>query len=426
MGFRCIEPANAPVNADFLAMPSKSATHRALVTASVAEGSSTIRGPLDAADTRRTLEGLRALGIRVDERDGAWIVHGAGGAIPGGGSIDLGDSGTSARFLAALASLGARPSALDGSLRLRERPMDELIRALAALGATVVTGGERALPLRAGGSRVRGGTTVLSGARSSQFASALLLAAPAFAHGLHLEVAPPRVSFPYVRLTIETLESFGGLVEVEGEAAFWVPPQRLNATTFAIEGDHSSASYLLAAAAIVGGRVRVRGLRAESAQPDARFLRDLATLGCRVETDGAGVAVEGSGHVPPFSWDLADAPDLAPTAAVLALFAKGPCVLSGLSHIALKESDRLTVLADNLNRLGARAAVDGGTLSIVPPPRGAAHGGTITVAGDHRIAMAFAIAGLSLRGVTLDEPDTVAKSYPRFWDDFAGLVRTGS
>ena len=426
MAMRCIEPANGPLDADFLAMPSKSATHRALVVAAMAEGRSEIRGPLDAADTRRTLEGLRALGVRVDERESTWIVHGAAGEIPGGGAIELGASGTSARFLTALATLGARPSRLDGSPRLRERPMDELIQALSALGATIDTPEGRAFPLRAGGSRVRGGRTVLSGARSSQFASALLLAAPAFEHGLDLTVAPPRVSFAYVGLTVEILRSFGGSVAMDGDAGFAVPPQRLKATTLAIEGDHSSASYLLAAAMILGGRVRVRGLRAESAQPDARFLRDLATLGSRVDSDGSGVVVEGTGRVPAFSWDLSDAPDLAPTAAVLALFAEGPCALSGLQHLTLKESDRLAVIKDNLNRLGARAAVEGGALSIVPPPPGAAHGGTITVAGDHRIAMAFAIAGLSIAGVTIDDPGVVAKSYPRFWDDFAALVRTGS
>lgn len=426
MAVCCIEPANGPVDADFLATPSKSATHRALVAAAVAQGVSEIRGPLDAADTRRTLEGLRGLGVRVDERDRDWIVHGTAGAIPGGGSIDLGASGTSARFLAALATLGARSSLLDGSSRLRERPMEELIEALSALGATVDTAGGSSFPLRAGGSSVRGGSIVLSGARSSQFASALLLAAPAFEQGLRLEVAPPRVSFSYVRLTVEILEAFGGLVATEGEAGFAVPPQRLRSTSLSIEGDYSSASYPLAAAAILGGRVRVRGLRAETAQPDARFLRDLATLGCRVDADRSGVVVEGTGRVPAFSWDLADAPDLAPTAAVLALFAEGPCALSGLRHLTLKESDRLAVLKDNLNRLGACAAVDDGTLSIVPPPRGAAHGGTITVADDHRIAMAFAIAGLCVPGVTIDDPGAVAKSYPRFWEDFAALVRTGS
>jgi 3-phosphoshikimate 1-carboxyvinyltransferase len=426
MAIRCIEPANGPVDADFLAMPSKSATHRALVAAALASGVSELRGPLDAADTRRTLEGLRGLGIRVDERARAWIVHGSAGVIPGGGSIDLGASGTSARFLAALASLGAHPSLLDGSPRLRERPMEELIQALSALGATVETAGDTTFPLRAGGSRVRGGRTVLSGARSSQFASALLLAAPAFDQGLQLQVAPPRVSFSYVRLTVEILESFGGVVEMEGDADFAVPPQRLTAANLEIEGDHSSASYLLAAAAILGGRVRVRGLPADSAQPDARFPRDLQSLGCRVDSDNAGIAIEGSGHVPAFAWNLSGAPDLAPTAAVLALFADGPCSLSGLQHLALKESDRLAVLQVNLNRLGAHATVDGGTLSVVPPPRGAAHGATITVADDHRMAMAFAIAGLSIPGVTIDEPGAVTKSYPRFWDDLADLVRTGS
>jgi 3-phosphoshikimate 1-carboxyvinyltransferase len=426
MATRCIEPAKGPVDADFAAMPSKSATHRALVAAALASGRSEIREPLDAADTRRTLAGLRGLGVRVEERERAWIVHGTAGAIPGGGMIDLGASGTSARFLVALATLGARPSMLDGSPRLRERPMEELIRALLALGATVDASGGRALPLRAGGSAVRGGGVVVSGARSSQFASALLLAAPAFQRGLRLDVAPPRVSLSYVRMTVEILEAFGATVPMEGAAGFAVPPQRLRATTLTIEGDHSSASYLLAAAAILGGRVRIRGLRPGSAQPDARFLRDLAALGCRVDTDGAGVVVQGSGRVPAFSWDLAEAPDLAPTAAVLALFAGGPCALSGLHHLTLKESDRLAALEDNLARLGASTVVEGGTLSIVPPPRGAAHGATITVADDHRIAMAFAVAGLAIPGVTIDDPGAVAKSYPRFWDDLAALVRTGS
>jgi len=227
-------------------------------------------------------------------------------------------------------------------------------------------------------------------------------------------------------VTVEILEAFGASVMTAGEAAFVVPPQRLRSTTLAIEGDYSSASYLLAAAAILGGRVRIRGLDADSAQPDARFLHDLRTLGCRVSSGGDGVVAEASGNVPAFAWDLADAPDLAPTAAVLSLFAEGPCALSGLLHLSLKESDRLAVLRDNLTRLGARSSVDGGTLSIVPPPRRAIHGGAIQVEGDHRIAMAFAVAGLAVPGVMIDDPGVVGKSYPRFWDDLAALVKTGS
>jgi 3-phosphoshikimate 1-carboxyvinyltransferase len=426
MGVRCIEPAKGPIDAEFDAMPSKSATHRALVAASLAFGRSEILAPLDAADTRRTLQGLRGLGVRVDESDRSWTVHGTDGAIPGGGTIELGSSGTTARFLAALASVGGRPSVLDGSPRLRERPMDELITALSTLGAVVTTPEAHALPLCAGGGRVRGGEAVLSGSRSSQFASALLLAAPVFERGLRLEVAPPRVSFSYVRMTVEMLEAFGGTVLTDRDARFTVPNQRLRAAAVAIEGDHSSASYLFAAAAILGGRVRVRGLRPRSAQPDARFLHDLQSIGCRVRADAAGVIVEGTGRVPAFSWDLADAPDLAPTAAVLGLFADGPCVLSGLSQLPLKESDRLAALESNLARLGARVRVDDGVLSIIPPRAGEAKGADVGVMDDHRIAMAFAIAGLRIPGLTIDEPGAVAKSYPRFWDDFSGLVRTES
>ena len=426
MTIRGIEPAKAPIHAEFHAVPSKSATHRALVAAALAEGVSTIKGPLDAWDTRVTLAGIRALGVPVDERDGAWIVHGASGQLPGGAAIELGESGTSARFLTALAALGRRSSTLDGGGRLRERPIAELITALGSLGAAVEAANATAFPVSAGGASVRGGEVTLSGARSSQFASALLLAACAFERGLRLSVQPPRVSFAYVSLTVEMLERFGAVVTREDGACFSVAPQRLEAKTLTVEGDHSAASYLFAAAAIVGGSVRILGLDPRSLQPDVRFLGDLQSLGCRVVADAEGVVVEGSGRVPAFSWDLADAPDLAPTAAVLALFAEGPCVLSGLHHLAFKESDRLAVLRNNLELLGAEVRVTAGTLAIVPPRRGASRAARIEVSGDHRIAMAFAVAGLALPGVTIDEPDAVAKSYPRFWDDFARLVRTGS
>jgi 3-phosphoshikimate 1-carboxyvinyltransferase len=423
---RCIEPAKGPLQGDFRAIPSKSATHRALVVASIAHGRSEIRGPLDADDTRRTLSGLRALGVHVEEGQGVWSVDGAGGRIPGGGSVALGASGSSARFLTALAAVGSASSVLDGSPRLRERPMEELVLALERLGASIRTAEGCRLPIRTGGAPVRGGDVEVSAARSSQFASALLLVAATFEGGLRLVVPPPRVSFSYVRLTVEMLEAFGGTVERSGDAQFALPPQRLAAAKVEIEGDHSAASYLLAAVAILGGRVRVRGLRVDSAQPDARFLRDLASLGCVVEDDPGGIAVTATGQLTPFAWDLGDAPDLAPTAAVLALFADGPSRLSGLGHLRHKESDRLAVLADNLARLGAKTSIDGGSLSVDPPPRGSLRGAPLGVAHDHRIAMAFGVAGLAVAGIELDDCDAVTKSYPAFWDDLARLVRTES
>ena len=429
MASRCIEPARRPVDAALTAVPSKSATHRALVAAAIAKGTSEIRFPLDADDTRATREGLRAMGVRIEDRDGVWAVEGAAGAIRGGGSIDAGASGTTARFLTALAAVGSDPSTIDGSPRLRERPMQELVEALRAAGAGVVAREGGRLPIRAGGTPVRGGAVQVAAGRSSQFASALLLAAPAFVEGLRLDVPAPRVSFPYVTLTVEMLGRFGARVDREAEGRFAVPRQTLTAATIEIEGDHSSASYLLAATAIVGGRLRLAGLRADSAQPDARFLRDLAGLGCTVTRDGASaVTLEASGEIPAFVWDLSDAPDLAPTAAVLALFSRGPCRLTGLDHLRFKESDRMDALASNLERCGARVDVADGTLSIGPPGRSALTAAEIRVASDHRTAMAFAVAGLAIPGVCLDEPEAVAKSYPGFWDDLARLtaIRTGS
>ncbi|HZN53764.1 MAG TPA: 3-phosphoshikimate 1-carboxyvinyltransferase [Candidatus Polarisedimenticolaceae bacterium] len=423
---RCIDTARAPLNGAFAAPPSKSATHRAVIAAAVARGVSRIERPLDAEDTRRTVAGLRALGVRVEATDGSWTVEGAAGTIRGGGSLDLGESGTSARLLLALAATAELPSVLDGAPRLRERPMAELITSLRALGARIEPDSATGLPVRTGGGRVRGGAVSVPGARSSQFTSALLLSASMFDRGVTLAVTEPRVSQSYARMTVETLERFGAVVAHDGAGMFEVRPAELRATALTVEGDYSSASYAMAAAAIIGGRVCVRGLRSGSLQPDARFPRDLASLGCSVVLDGDQVTVSGTGPIPSFSWDLADAPDLAPTAAILALFAEGRCTISGLAHLRLKESDRPAVLADNLARLGAAASMDGGTLTIDPPARGALRGALVSSAGDHRIAMAFAIAGLAIPGVAIDRGDVVAKSYPGFWDDLAGLVRTGS
>jgi 3-phosphoshikimate 1-carboxyvinyltransferase len=424
---RCITPARGPVCADLRASPSKSATHRALVVAALAEGTSTIASPLEADDTHRTLEGLRALGVRVTTHDGRWTVEGAAGLVAGGATIDLGPSGTSARLLTAVSSLGLAPSTLDGTPRLRGRPMRELVEALASLGARIDAAPGGTLPIRTGGGGVEGGAVVVPGERSSQFASALLAIAPALRRGLRLEVKAPRVSYPYVLMTIEMLEAFGARIARPGDGRFAVPSQRLRAAAIEIEGDHSSASTLLVATAILGGRLRIHGLRRSSLQPDARLLGDLATLGCVVaeEADGA-IVLEADGSVPAFAWHLADAPDLAPAAAVLALFASGPCRLSGLDHLRFKESERLEMLATNLSKLGATVATGGGALSIAAPPRSVLRGAALDVASDHRIAMAFAVAGLVVPGVVIDEPDAVAKSYPAFWEDLDRLARTES
>jgi 3-phosphoshikimate 1-carboxyvinyltransferase len=419
MPSRCIEPALQPVDAELVAPPSKSWTHRALVVAALAEGVSRIEHPLDAADTRRTREGLSALGVPIEDTERSWIVHGQAGTIVGGASVACGESGTTARFLTALAALGSRPSVIDGAPRLRERPMDELVAALRSLAAPI--GPEQGrLPLTVGGPGIRGGAVSIAGGRSSQFASALLLIAPALPGGLALEVAPPRASFSYALLTAQVLGRFGVDVERPGEGSFRIVPQRVAPASLRSEGDHSSASYLFLAAAVTGGRVRVTGLDPESLQPDARFARDLATIGCTVTTGESQTTVEGARRLEPFDWDLEGAPDLAPSASVLALFARGASRLRGLANLRVKESDRLAALERNLARFGADVRAAGGELLVRPGPDPSG-GALVDVVGDHRIAMAFAVAGLRVPGITLSDASVVEKSYPGFWRDFERL-----
>jgi 3-phosphoshikimate 1-carboxyvinyltransferase len=423
MDARPIRGAQPPLDVVLHAPPSKSVTHRALVAAALASGRSVLRRPLDADDTRRTLAGLVALGTTVDARGDAWVVEGSAGRLAGGGRLDLGESGTSLRLLAAVAALGDAASELDGGPRLRERPLHELATALGQVGAQVLLGDSPGgLPARFGGRRPLGGAVLVPGSQSSQFASALLLVGPRLAAGIDVSLEPPVVSAPYIELTAEVLGQFGVTIERRGPRRFVVPAQDYVGREIAIEGDHSSASYFLAAACVVGGRVRVHGLRPDSAQPDARLGPLLAGLGCRVESGADWVEVRGAGGVPGFDIDLADAPDLVPTMAVLGLFAGGACTIRGVAHLRLKESDRLSVLATNLRALGRGAVAEGDRLRIAAPT-GALHGERLPSAADHRIAMAFAVAGLRQPDIHVEDPDCVAKSHPRFWEDFTRLER---
>ena len=421
MNVRRIATIDGPLNVVLEAVPSKSMSHRALIVSALAEGVSELYGPLDADDTRVTRDGLIALGVTIESRPDRWIVHGQSGAIPGGGRLDLRDSGSSMRFLAAVAALGARPSRLDGSARLRERPVSDLAEALRQLGAAIAPEGPASgLPLIAGGSPFGGGAVSLSGRRSSQFASALLLIAPALRDGLDLTVERPAVSLPYVDSTAEVLSDFGARISRPVKCRWRVEAGGLTGREYRIEGDHSSASYFLSAAAVVGGRVRVERLLPSSPQPDAMLRTILRELGCGVSTGADWIEVRGTGRLPGFDLDLNASPDLAPTLAVLALFAEGPCTLRGIAHLRHKESDRLELLAANLRSLGREAIVIEDRIAVGPRPARLT-GGTIATASDHRMAMAFAVAGLRLDGMAVEDPDCVSKSNPVFWEQFERL-----
>lgn len=381
-------------------------------------------GALDADDTRATVEGLSALGFGTRILGTRWEIEGRGGTVPGGGSVWLRESGTSLRFLTAVAGIGVRSSRLDGSDRLRDRPVRELAHALSGLGARLLMSAGGGLPLEAGGAALHGGRVRLPSRRSSQFASALLLIGSRLRGGLEIAMTPPAVSLPYVELTARVLGEFGVEVKRTSELSWRVIEGDYHGRDYPVEGDHSSASYFLAAAAVVGGRVRVEGLDPDSAQPDARLARILDRLGCAVQSGPGWVEVEGSGRVPPFDLDLSDSPDLVPTLAVLALFSEGPTVMRGIGHLRFKESDRLELLARNLGHMGREATASGDSLRVSVPAD--LRGAVIETDSDHRIAMAFAVAGLRLEGVTIDDAGCVSKSNPGFWRDFAELEGSGS
>jgi 3-phosphoshikimate 1-carboxyvinyltransferase len=423
MNPRTIRPAESAPDAELAAPPSKSVTHRALVAAALADGPSTILGPLLAEDTSVTRAGLRELGVPVEERDGGWTVHGCSGRVAGGGRLWLGDSGTSARFLLALAALSRMPSRLDGSSRLRQRPLQELGEALRRLGSRIRLaphGG--GLPAEAGGSPPGGGTVRVASGRSSQFASALMLVGSRLPGGLDLTLEPPAVSLPYVELTERVLRRFGVVVQRVEPLRWRVAEGGYAGRDYRVEGDHSTASYFLAAAALLGGRVMVRGLDPDSPQPDACLAKILERLGCRVARDRDSVEVRGSGRIPSFDLTMGHAPDLVPTLAILGLFSEGASIVRGVAHLRHKESNRLEMLARNIRVLGREAEAVEDRLEI-GPPTGMLRGDRISTASDHRMAMAFAVAGLRLKGVVIDDANCVAKSDPRFWDRLEALRR---
>ena len=400
---------------------SKSYTHRALVAASLAPGDSLLRNPLDAEDTRFTAQALAKLGAGIDWREDRVRVHGTGGRWqPVAGPIYLGNSGTSMRFLTALAALGQGDYRLTGSPRLCERPQGELLEALAQLGVKAVSErGDGCPPVVVQGG-LQGGKAKLSGGISSQYLSALLFIAPLAPQGVEIAITGELVSRPYVDLTLDVLGDFGISYYRESYRYFQLPGgQCYLPQDYAIEADASSASYFWAAAALTHGRVTITNLAPDSCQGDVGFLKVLEQLGCRISSADTGLTVAG-GPLQGIEVDMATMPDLVPTLAVLAAFARGETVITGAAHLRHKESDRLAAVAAELAKMGitVRETADGLVITGGQP-----RGAVIDTYQDHRLAMSFAVAGLKAPGTSIRDPDCVAKSFPEFWDFFAKLRR---
>jgi 3-phosphoshikimate 1-carboxyvinyltransferase len=420
---RAIVPLEAPPDA-VVAMPgSKSLTNRALVIAALADGRSRLTNALVADDTVLMVDALRALGFDV-ERDATGLtvdVGGRGGAIPAA-SADLfvGNAGTVARFLTALVCLGRGRYRLDGVPRMRQRPIADLVAALTALGAAVTTTGG-ALPVLVEARGLRGGAASVRGEVSSQFVSALLLVAPYAERDVELVVDGRLVGASYVEMTLAAMAAAGVAVERDGLRCLRVAGgRRYRPREHPIEPDASGAAYFFAAAAITGGRVTVPGLGTGSWQGDARFPDVLEAMGCRVERRPEALTVEGTGRLRGVDVDLGAMSDQTITLAAIAPFAEGPTHIRGVGHIRHQESDRLAATATELRRMGQDVEEHADGLRIVPRPVRSA---VIQTYDDHRIAMAFAVAGLRAPGIVIADPGCVAKTFPDFFERLERLRR---
>ena len=398
---------------------SKSYTNRALTIAAVADGASTLRGALISDDTRVARAALEQLGIKVAYADGAFSVHGRGGQFNDPGApLFLGNSGTATRFLTAMMTLAGFPSTITGNERMQERPIADLLAALGQLGAEVSSvHGNGCPPVRIGATRLQGGRATVSGAISSQFLSALLMAAPYAQKDVALAVQDTLVSVPYVDLTLDIMTRFGVEVEHDDYRLFRIPGRQVYAARdYIIEGDASSASYFWGLAALLGQDMCVTNVPPDSVQGDTRFLQVLERMGCTVSRrQGWHVAgppqLQALGDI-----DLNALPDAAMTVAVLAAFCTGETRLCNIANLRVKETDRLRALATELRKIGAAVTELPDGLRIDGNPA-ALHGAEIDTYDDHRMAMCFGMAGARLPGLRIREPGCVAKTYPGFWDD---------
>lgn len=396
---------------------SKSLTQRALIAASLAEGSSLIRNALLAEDTLHLMDGLKKLGARIEPVAEGLAVVGTGGAIANPpDEIFLGNNGTALRFLTALVCLGRGRYVLTGEKRLCQRPVGPLVSALQDMGVAISCR-ENCPPVEVMANGLKGGRITLTDIESSQYVSALLLCGPYTALGIELTLEGNIVSAPYINLTIGVMRDFGAEVTRTGHQHYTVGTQTIyRGRDYSVEGDTSSASYFFLAAALTKKPIRVYGVKRESAQGDIRLLDILEKLGCRITSGDTWVEVAAPRDLTggDLTLDLGDMPDMVPTVGILAAFRKGRTSIINVAHLRIKESNRLAAMTAELNRIGISAselpdglAIDGGN----------PHPAAIETYNDHRIAMSFAIAGLVAPGIEIADRKCVDKSFPGFWKE---------
>ena len=410
---------SAPVVGVVTVPGSKSLTNRLLVLAALADSPTDLVAPLRSRDTLLMAQALRALGCTVADVGDDWRV--TPGSSTGPVTLDCGNAGTVARFAPPLAALRAGTTVVDGDPRMRERPIGPLLAALRQLGARV--DGDT-MPFTLTGGSLRGGEVTIDASRSSQLVSGLLLSGPGMPDGVVVRhVGEPVPSAPHLVMTVEVLRAAGAVVD-DSEPDVWrVLPGRLRGGVRVVEPDLSSASAFLAAAAATGGSVTMRGWPTASTQPGVLLPGLLERMGCTTSVLDGNLTVSRTGELVGLDVDLHSYGEVVPTMAALAVLASTPSRFRGVDHLRTQETDRLAALAGELGKLGADVTVTSDGLAIRPAPL---TGARLDPQADHRLAMAYAVVGLRVPGVLVDDMATVGKTVPEFPAMWAALTGASS
>ena len=420
-----LEPIHQ-ITGDLKLPGSKSISNRALLLAALAEGATRLENLLDSEDTRYMLAALEQLGVPVVQHGDIWTVAGQGGPLVRKDThyaLFLGLAGTAFRPLTAALTLGRGTFVLDGTQRMRERPVGDLVDALRQLGASIrYLGAEGFPPLAVAGTGLAGGTASIRGNVSSQFLTSLLLSAPLAEGPVRVTVIGEQVSKPYLEITLHMMGQFGAQVRHQDYQRFEVSPGGYRTPgNYLVEGDASSASYFLAAGAIRGSGVTVYGIGENSVQGDVAFVDVLASMGASVTKHVDRIRITPGAHpLKAVDVDLNHIPDAAMTLAVLALFAEGTTSIRNIGNWRVKETDRLHAMTTELRKVGARVDEGKDYLRITPPDRFTS--AEIETYGDHRMAMCFSLVPLAGVPVTIVDPDCVGKTFPDYFERFQSLA----
>jgi 3-phosphoshikimate 1-carboxyvinyltransferase len=416
-----IIPVSRPVTGTIRPPGSKSLTNRALILAALAQGQTRLSGVLDSVDTQVMIESLRRLGLAITQDLAAKkiTVSGCGGKLVSpGADLHLENSGTSIRFLTALCCIGQGRFRLDGNARMRERPIAPLVSALSAAGVDVRCElGTACPPVVIDAKGLPGGTWTVDGDLSSQYLSALLMNAPCATSNVTLSVRGELVSRPYVDMTISNMRQFGAVVTEPKANVFAIAAKPYRGCDYDIEPDASAASYFFALAAVTGGDITVQGLNRNALQGDVGFVEALVRMGCRAEYGANSIRLIG-GPLTGVDIDMNAISDTAQTLACVAPFAAGTTRIRNVSHMRLKETDRVAAVVTELRRLGLTVDEHDDGMTIHP---GTLQPGEVATYDDHRMAMSFALLGLRRPGIRIADPGCTAKTYPEYFTDLENL-----